>query len=463
MGDSLDLAVNNTVEIPTAVARMLACIPELYAQSKSINSAQLKDELHEAFWWGTEPGSPEEEIQTRQRLRAQGWALVELKALAPEPTHGLYRLEFILTTLLILSNTDREAMEVVPPETACPSLLEGLVALLKATKTRSQSRRDHFSDLQQEEMLAECSRVDYRQLKTLLRNQRIEPLPPAVHLAVMLLKRFAPERLAGHIEDRQDVLFSVAVRNALAGDAPTFALLVNDVTFKFVCAIPLRNGLVSNATEGSVDTICELLLQVAQTDHWQDWMVDFAQYPHSGTVAEKALSEALSHLTPAHWSAFVDAVELWNYPGTAEPVANILVPFRLALGNEKSLDMWRFAFERWNKWDYGSEDNEDKANHLLAPPTCSFDFPVAMYYSLQSLDNSQAEEARLLESIATVEQKWFTDFSELVSYRNRLSSRLRLVQHGLTIRNSSLERAGPLPPPVKPDSDFAKVRYRFYG
>ncbi|MGK5042188.1 hypothetical protein ACQ4WQ_17760 [Janthinobacterium sp. GB1R12] len=458
MGDSLDLAVNNTVEIPTAAARMLACIPELYAQSKPINTVQLLDELHEAFWWGTELGSPEEELQTWQRLRARGWALEALRALTPEPPYGLYRLEIVLTTLLILSDTDREAMAAVPPETACPPLIEGLVTLLKAMKTRTQSRRGHFSDLQQEETLAAGSLVDYRQLGRLIRNSHTE-LPPAVHLAVLLLKRFTPEKLAGHIEDRQDIFFSDAVRKALAGDAPKFALLVNDVPFKFVCASMLRDIQVSNAAEGSVDTIRELLLQVAQTDHWQKWLLDFAQYPHPDTVAEQALSEALLYLTPAHWSAFVNAVELWTYAGTARPVANILAPFLHAMGNEKSADMWRFAFERWSKWDY---DSSDSTKHLVAPSTCSFDFPVAVYYSLQPLDDTLAEEARLLECIATVEQKWFTDFSELVSYRNRLSSRLRLVQHGLTLRKSSPRRASWLPPPVKPDSDFAKVRYRFY-
>ena len=459
MGNSLDRAVNHTVEVPAAAARMLASIPELYAQSKPINATLLNSELQEALWWGTEPGSSEQEAQTRQRLRAQCWALEELEALIPETSHEQYHLQIVLTTLLISSNSGREAAEAAPPQTAGSPLIESLVLLLSAMNTGALSRRDRFGDQQQQEkILAAGHRGDYRQLGNRIRHMDME-LPSALCMAVMLLTRFEPERLALHIEHRQDVFFSAAVRNTLAGDAPQFALLVNDVTFKFVCASMLGDMPVSNAPDGSVDTIRKLLLQVAQTDCWQDWLLDFARYPHLGTVAEKALSEALPHLTPTHWSAFVDAVELWTHAATAGPVANILVPFLHALGNEKSADMWRFAFERWNKWDYG---RDDRAKHLLAPSICSFDFPVAMYYSLLPLDDIQAEKARLLECIGTVEQKWFTDLSQLVSYRNRLFSRLRLVQHGLTIRNSSPGCASPLPPPVKPDSEFAKIRYRFY-
>jgi hypothetical protein len=115
--------------------------------------------------------------------------------------------------------------------------------------------------------------------------------------------------------------------------------------------------------------------------------------------------------------------------------------------------------ERWTEWDYG-RDEKDK--YLFAPSACSFDFPVAMHYAIIPLNEVLAEEARLYEGIATVEQKWFTSLSELLTYRNRLSSRLRLVQHGLAIRNPAPGGANPLPPYVGPDSEFAKVRYRFF-
>jgi len=189
-------------------------------------------------------------------------------------------------------------------------------------------------------------------------------------------------------------------------------------------------------------------------------LLAFVRHPHADTVTEKALSKALVPLTATHWSAFVDAIELWTYVGTVGPVACILVPFLHNLEIEKSADMWRLAFERWDTWDYGSGGNE---GHLFAPSVCSFDFPVSMHYALLPLAEVQAEEARLMEGIATVEQEWFTDVTELLTYRNRLSSRLRLVRHGLAIRNAPPDGVvDPLPPNIEPDSDFAKFRYRFH-
>lgn len=460
MGDSLNRAVSETVEIPAAATRALKRMEELHAQLKPFNTVELRRELNETLWWGSESGSPEEEGQAQQRARSLGWALQELAVWKTEPPHAFYRLQIVLTTLLMSSPSDRKAMEVVPQQMARLPLLDGLVMLLKGTTcTGIESRHHQLGDHQwREETQAAGHNGNFSKLGNLIRHLEMK-LSPDVSLAIMLLTKFAPDKLARHIEEKQDVFFSVAVRDSLTEDAPKFALLVNDVTFKFVCASPLANARLANAPEGLVDIISKLLLQVAQTDRWQAWLLDFAHYPQAETVAEKALSEALTQLPPVHWSAFVDAVELWTYAGTAGPVANILVPFLHRLGSEKSVDMWRLAFERWNKWDYGC-DEKDK--HLSAPSACSFDFPVAMHYALLPLDEAQAEEARLLEGIATVEQKWFTDFSKLVTYRNRLSSRLRLVQHGFAIRNPPPEGANALPPCIKPDSEFAEFRYRFF-
>lgn len=459
MDEPLDHPVSEPIEIPDAVVRALKRIAELYTQSLPLNTVELSEELYENLCWGTESGSTEEELQKRRRRGALGWALHGLAAWTPQPNLASYRLQIFLTTLQLSLSSAREAMEAVPQETGSPQLVEGLVMLLKATNTDAASRRHRVGDQpRHEETLAAGRGGDYSRLGNLIRHLEIE-VPPDVRLAVMLLIRFAPEALARHIEARRDVFFSVAVQNALAEDAPKFALSVNDVTFKFICVTQLANDRFADETKGSVDDICALLLQVAQTDFWRSWLLDFARYPHAGTVAEKALSEALPQLTAAHWSAFVDAVELWTHERTAEAVANILVPFLHTLGNEKSADMWRLAFERWNKWDYGCNE---KSKHLFAPSACSFDFPVAMHYALIPLVEAEAEEARLHEGIATVEQKWFTDLSELLTYRNRLSSRLRLVQHGLAIRNPSSGGANPLPPSIEPDSEFAKVRYRFF-
>lgn len=459
MSNSFNHAERATFEMPALAAQALERIPELYAQEKPFNASELKNSFNETLWWGTESGSPEAEEQTQKRVQALGWALQELDAWGAEHPYAIYRLQIVLTTLLMSSPSDKEAAEAVPLQMAHKPLLDDLVTLVVSMQTSIQSHRHHLTEhLWQEEAQAAGRTGDYSKLAQLIRHLWMEPAPD-IRLAIMLLWRFAPERLARHIDERQDVFFSVAVRDVLTDEALKFALSVNDITFKFICATPLAEVEVAHTPEGSAEIMRDLLLQVAQTDRWYPWLLEFARYPKAGTVAEKVLSQALMQLTAAHWSAFVDAVELWTHAGTAWPVANILVPFLHSLGSEKSADMWQFAFERWNKWDYGSDE---KNKHLSAPSVCSFDFPVAMYYALLPLEEALAEETRLLEGIATIEQNWFPDLSELVTYRNRLSSRLRLVQHSFAIRNPPSGGANALPPCIEPDSEFAKVRYRFF-
>lgn len=460
MSDPSDRSVSEPVEMPAAVARALERAKESLAQSEPFNAMELRRELSEMHQWGGEPGSSGEKEKAQQRMQAQNWAQQELDAWAPEPSLALYRLQIVLTTLLMSSSCDRDAMQVVWQEVVDLPLLDGLDMLLKVASMGIHSHHRHrpSEDRWREDALAAGRRGDFSSLGHLVRHQEVE-LSPDAHLATMLLARFAPDRLARHIEEKNDLFFSVAVRDALADDAAKFSLLVNNVTFKFICASPLADARVANAPEGSVTVVRDLLLQVAQTDLWRAWLLDFARYPKGDTVGDRALSEALAQLTPAHWSAFVDAVELWTHAPTARAVASILVPFQHALGSEKSAEMWRLAYERWNDWDY---DRGQKDRYLSAPAACSFDFPVSMYYALLPLDEVRAEEGRLLEGIATVERKWFTDLSALVTYRNRLSSRLRLVQHGLAIRNPPPEGADPLPPRIEPDSEFAEFRYRFF-
>ncbi|RYZ92505.1 MAG: hypothetical protein EOP06_04090 [Proteobacteria bacterium] len=446
-------------EVPAAAGRALARVEKLQLQSKPYNTLELEDEFNQTLWWGTEPGSQAAEEQEQQRLQAHAWAIQELRAWTSQSPLAIYHLQIQLATLLISSPSNEDAVVAVLTEKLCPPFIEGLVMLMELTSISipSRHRRLNFRE-QREETLSAGRNGDYQKLGNLIRHLEIE-LPPDIRLAILIIRRFAPEKLALQIEERQDVFFSIAVRDALSEELPIFSQLVNDVTFKFVCITPLANARRANAPAGSVEVIRELLLQVAQTDLWRTWLLDFVRYPQADSVATGALSEALIQLTPAHWDAFVDAVELWTYAGTSGSVAKILVPFLHALGDKKSSDMWRLAFERWDKWNYG-DGEEDKQLH--SPSVCSFDFPVAMHYALLPLEQVDAERVKLLQEILKAEEKWFSSFQDLITYRNRLSSRLRLVQHGLAIRNSPLGGTNALPPSIEPESEFAKFRYRFF-
>ncbi|MBZ9666068.1 hypothetical protein H3221_015045 [Pseudomonas sp. LMG 31766] len=443
-------------EIPAAAARALVRIQNIDAQSESFPLGDLRDDLNETLWHGHELGSPGADEQNLQRLSAKDWALQEFAFITPGSLQGFYRLQIALTTLAISSASDAEALAAVTQEMVSQPLLDGLESILGATDLDTQGGyggRDYPQSRQEAQTL--CRGHQYRLLESLIRHQPIF-LTSEVRLAVLLLRRFAPQRLARFIEKKQDIFFSIGTRDVLAADAAGFALSVSDLSFKFICAASLADIEEASAPYGSVEDLYHLLLQVAKTDHWRAWISGLVHYPHVGAVAEKALPKALAELGAVHWADFLDAIELWTYAGTVQPVANILNAFQDALKDGASSEMWRLAFLRWDKWDYG----QDEGKHLHAPAVCSFDYPVAMYYACLPLEEAQSERERLLEGIANVEQKWFTDVSALITYRNCLSSRLRLVQHGLSIRSRLATTA--LPPAIEPESEFLAVRYRYF-
>ena len=119
--------------------------------------------------------------------------------------------------------------------------------------------------------------------------------------------------------------------------------------------------------------------------------------------------------------------------------------------------MWDSAHKVWSGWGYGKHEGDSA---MFAPSACALDFPVAMYYASMQSNERSAEESKLKEAIDKVEQEWFTSVTELVTERNRLKSRLRLVQHGTALAKGS-GRA--LPPPIQADADhYAETRYHYH-
>ena len=444
-------------EVPVAIANALALVNELCAQSKNFNVAAFEDEIDTALWWGAEAGSPAEENQSKQRANAQHWAMRELKAFSPVPPLAKYHLQIILTTLSVTFRSDRAVMDQLPYEMALAPLEDSLVKLMEWATMDVRLRGPDERQWREDAVLAGRN-GDYQSLGNLIRHLEVRSSAD-MRLATILLEKLNPARLADCIAAKKDVFFSVAVRDALYEDAAGFALSVPDVTFKFVCVSLLADKRVEDARLGEVEAVRALILQVAQTDLWRNWISEFAHYPNGDTVGEAALSAALSQMSATSWQDFIGAIELWNLPSTAQAVTKILLPFYQTVKEEASAPMWQLAFERWDKWDYGSTEPN---KHLLSPESCSLDFPVLIHYATIPLHETETEEARLRDFISTIEQKWFVDLLSLASSRNRAASRLRLVQHGLTIRSHGSEAVNALPPPIEPKNEFERVRYRYF-
>jgi len=444
------------VEMPAAIQKIFRELPSsAAAQSATLDTVSIENQVGEQFsTWGVIDGeqilAPE---QAERWVNALRWVLQELRSWMPDAENAFLRLRILLAALAAFGAFNAE-VDVSLQEFTTSPLPKALLRLLEKIEAQDVWANAGCISLWSE-IQAVARAGDYERLSTLMRHFDIY-VTPDIRLAIFLLWRMSPHLLASHIDQKQDALHSYVVCKVLQDSLHQFAFSVDDITFKFFSAAAVAGLRPESAPSWAVDVFCQLLLQVARSEHWASWLQAFFKYPHGNRVSELALPSALAQLEAKHWANFVDSVQLWTHLATVVPVANILVRFYKTVGSAAANEMWRLAYERWDKWDYGRE----LGRHMSAPAACSFDFPVAMYYALAP-DEAKVEEERLIGAVESIEKTWFSSQTDLVTLRNRLLSRLRLVRHGQALASAS-GPTDPLPPPVQPDGDYAALRYQYF-
>lgn len=297
---------------------------------------------------------------------------------------------------------------------------------------------------------------DYEQLSMLLPNVMPEPRSD-LWSAIVLLWKADSSVLAQAVARKNDVVFSTLVCYVLGPFAVEFALEVPLVAFRFVSIeFAQERHRRGNEVSGWPNVLQRLFLDVARTPDWVGWMRALFRSPGRDTDMELALAEALAQLREEHWSGFVNALSLQHSHSAAEPVARMMECFAGEVEAQRANEMWRFAFQAWDDWNYGK--GEEQA-YMFAPAACALDYPVVMYYAQLSPAEIDTEATELLHRVETIEQQWFDSGSDLITERNRLRSRLRLVQQARAIVDGA---QSVLPPSIRPDADsYSRVRYRY--
>ncbi|WP_423382121.1 hypothetical protein [Burkholderia sp. LMG 32019] len=279
----------------------------------------------------------------------------------------------------------------------------------------------------------------------------------ALWSAVRLLWRLDPAKLAEAVTIKDSVFLALLVRFTLQDEFPTLALLVPIMWLKYASVDDIESAhrRVSTAHNWA-DLLRQLLLQVADTAAWSGWMDALLRAPYSGSLMCVALPKVLASLQRPHWKAFVSAVHLSFSKRSADPMAGIMAAFALEVGDAAASSLWSMCFDRWNDWNYGKSEQQA---YLFAPAACAFDYPVAMYYSRMPSHERDELEAALALAVDTIEQQWFSSATDLITERNRLLCRLRLVVHG---RMLASEEADLLPPEIQPPDSYTSVRYSYF-
>ncbi len=383
------------------------------------------------------------------------WLLSTLKNWDSSEVNSINKLRALLSAVMAL-DANLTGLSGVAAQIAASSsqLTAGLQRLIESTDAHPGFNDQRFPELRQQiESWARSRNLE--RLWHMIPHMNVFPAPD-FWTAVVFMYHADETALASVIERRNDVLFSLMICTVLGTQVIAFASRVNNFAFKYVSVANLRHDRLAGPLQGSLQA---LLLQVAQTsdEDWTAWMQALFKFPGNNSSLDSALAAVLQHLSQRHWMAFFKGISLNHSHRTAVPVANILIPFANSANTGEKTLMWTMVYQVWSDWSYGRHESDSA---MFAPAACALDFPVALYYASLPMNECLAEESNLLEAIETVEQKWFNSVTDLVTERNRLKSRLRLVQHGIELKNGSTQV---LPPPIQPDADlYTRTRYHYH-
>lgn len=427
-----------------------------WADDWSFDIAELEKGLDAEFPWlnqfvfQSRRPQPEE---TEAWVHAVRWLMQSLLAPHISTRCDARRVHVLLTALGVL-DVGFEGLNAVSDQLAGTHVPTSIVSMLQMIAVLPEDM-----DARSKEWLRELqSDVEAGKFKSLQRAQgRLQPrFQSNIWTMVFLLWKLEPTELASLIQSRESILLNVVICTVLDANAPMFALQVESVTFKFISLAWLERKERVCPDNDAARALEQLLLQAAMTPHWKAWLEATYEHPVPESGRSRALAEALTQLSAPQWEGFVLALAPSKSPSSAAGVADILMHVARKLGFAELQPLWLMAFERWDAWDYG---RGDRHFYLSSPQACAFDFPVAMYYALMPMAERNALERELQGAILFIEQRWFSNASELLTERNRLASRLRLVRHGSAVADGGRD---PLPPPVQPDSEYAEVRYRYH-
>ncbi|MCY1165776.1 hypothetical protein D9M73_56870 [compost metagenome] len=417
---------------------------------------QLVDDLpyRNALLFQDKAPSPDELDRWEAAVR---WVLQALKEWDSQKEGALPRLQVLLSVLGLLDDVACTGTDAVIVHLPPGKLKPELVKLMTAVGTEDPQDSNRRSAQGRLELRAVVQQDNLERLKHLTRNA-----PQIVHshiwMAVHLLWKLDPRELAHIIRVRNDPVVAMGVCEVLRDDAATFALEVDNTAFKFL-SVPYALRAHSSGVTGTDwrAVLCQMTIQVAQTPQWKAWLEAWHKYPSGTTLLDEALADALTQLPHERWNEFVNAIQLGTYRGSAQSYFDILRRFAASMGEAGAKPMWEFAFRRWDTWNYGKGEEH---NFMSAPAACALDYPVCMYYSQQPAQMLADLEAELATAVDNIEQlEWFPSESAVITERNRLLSRLRLVGHARAI---AAGEAPPLAASITQD-EYSVIRYRYFN
>jgi len=448
-------------QMPKAVASELGAIAARHAQPQGaeLDVEGLSHAVDEEFSFLRPVVSAGRSLQDVQQTAWEAAVRAILRALSAwkgELPHEQDQLRALLVGLSVL-DVRSAGLESVATSLASPTLKAALVQMLAGVQVEPASMAMRMYPDLQRELSSAAQQGNYERLEHYLRNLLPEPQLD-LFAALALLWHMDQAAVLKAIADRNDVLFSMSVLLVLGDQLATLALQAPNDAFRFVSVDFLQHAANSETPGANWEDVMQQVLVAAAADsHWDGWTQALFKYFDQRSLPGRVLGRVLANLDEGRWEAVIKAFALGYTGRMAEPVAHVLIEFSQLAHADKTAAFWKLAFQHWDALDYRSEE---KKSHMFSPVATSLDFPVSMYYSQRPAAELDVEQARLSGELKEVEQKRYESASDLVTERNRILSRLRLLKHGRAIANKA---ANGLPEPVAPEPDrYSQIKYHYH-
>lgn len=448
-------AIDGPASLPTALQQALGALRS--GAESSLDTASTRKHIDDEFsvWAATAGGMKrtEHEVATCERaIRGILFALADWTTDLVHPWHHLQALLAAFDTFQVVLDGAGEPN---------PALLQGrtLTAGLRSLLDRLWAQDG--SPLPWEDLGWEATRALARDgdLPQLARGVRRIPLPRSrdAAFAMYLLWRVDPRLLGDFVDHHRDpILSSVVVETIGRWPAIRLTSHVDDATFKFLCALAIADEPQASVPSGVPELLRDLTLQAATSVCWVPWLRVFYSQPNGDTISALALALASPHLEISHWFALVEALSLKLGLLEAQTVASALLPCLEGIDEGCAKSLCALAFQRWDRWNYGANG---QSIPLLSPAASSADVLVVKHCAWEPPGVIAAHIEKLQAEIDCIDMYWAASEDDLVSRRNRLLSRLRLLKHAQKIVLGETDES--LPPPLTHNGSYSKVRYKF--
>lgn len=196
-------------------------------------------------------------------------------------------------------------------------------------------------------------------------------------------------------------------------------VLVQDALFHFP-----KNEALSEQQSEYLENI--LIKVIASNQEWDEWMSAFNEYPVRVPQLQEALGRALSNGDYAQLCSYINAISLYPHDNDCRlHVTECLRAFRDNAPLEKRQELWRIAYGRWERWDFGISVGDV---NLTQVAWSQIDFAVIGYF-LEVLEQSELEKLRseFSKVFYYMQFEWYAKDVEFTHVYHREISRSALI------------------------------------